>query len=131
MMLGAIFMFGTIALPFAGLTGRTYAVLTASSVLYCILSTFQGVYGALEASYIPLFMRSVGWNREPVRLEDPSGIEAVAEIAAQKERKFFVKGARVSVLGLIASNVGSLTALLIGIVITYTRGNALVAGFHK
>lgn len=53
MMMASIFLFGALALPFAGLTGQTYSHLTALSVLYCFLTTIGGVYTVIEGSYIP------------------------------------------------------------------------------
>lgn len=124
MMIGSIYLFGALALPFAGLTGRSYGHLGALSALYVALSTASGVYTIIEASYIPLFMRSAGWARpRAARLQDgPPPAES---------RGAWIKGSRVSVLGLLASNVGALAALLIGVVITYSRGSAVRDGYHK
>ena len=41
------------------------------------------------------------------------------------------KGVVVSVLGLVLGNLGSITALLIGIVISHTRGTGAFDGYHK
>lgn len=140
-MLVTIILFGALALPFAALTGRDYSRLKVSSVLYCLMTTIQGAYGTMEASYIPLFMRASGWYHARPRLQDnhAAGEVVDAEQAGSEPRdvgrpypkKSFNKGVRVSVLGLFVSNVGSLTALLIGLIITNTRGAARVVGYHK
>lgn len=139
-MLVTIILFGALALPFAALTHRSYAVLTASSVLFCLLTTIQGAYGTMEASYIPLFMRASGWYQQRPRIKDGRAVEAVEALSSETQpesagptpaKRAFNKGVRVSVLGLFVSNVGSLTALLIGLVITNTRGKASVTGYHK
>ncbi|KAG9233568.1 autophagy-related protein 22-like protein [Amylocarpus encephaloides] len=128
LMMGSIFLFGAMALPFAGLDGKTYSYLTGLTTLYIALTTIQGVYNVMESSYIPIFMRSVGWHRSR-RMESPSEAPVLTE--GEISKKSLVKGARVSVLGLVASNVGALTALLIGIIITYTRGSYVKAGYHN
>lgn len=128
-MMTSIFLFGLLALPFAGLNGASYGYLTGLAVLYTALTTVQGVYTVIEASYIPIFMRSVGWHRGRSRIEGPDGMGA--NLKVKTNHKTFTKGARVSVLGLVASNVGGLTALLIGIVITYTRGSYVSAGYQR
>ncbi|KJZ71015.1 hypothetical protein HIM_09594 [Hirsutella minnesotensis 3608] len=125
MMMGSIYLFGALALPFAGLTDKTYGHLNALSTLYVVISTVSGVYTIIEASYIPIFMRSVGWSRSRVRLQD----EAPAEEA--HVNRAWIKGSRVSVLGLISSNVGALVALLIGVIITYGRGSYVKDGYFN
>lgn len=136
-MLVTIILFGALALPFAALTHRSYAVLTASSVLFCLLTTIQGAYGTMEASYIPLFMRASGWYQQRPRIKDGRAVEdpfpetQPDSAGPTPAKRAFNKGVRVSVLGLFVSNVGSLTALLIGLIITNTRGQASVTGYHK
>lgn len=135
-MLLTIILFGVLALPFAALTHRSYAVLTASSVLFCLLTTIQGAYGTMEASYIPLFMRASGWYQQRPRIQDGRAVEAdevldQGSTDTRPAKGAFNKGVRVSVLGLFVGNVGSLTALLIGLIITNTRGQAAVTGYHK
>lgn len=130
LMLGAIILYGIIALPFAGFKDQSYSALTALSVLFVGLNTVQGVYLVTESSYVPIFMRSVGWFREPARI---GGLDPVSpdEDAKRTAKHVFTKGTRVSVLGLFAGNLGGLTGLLIGLVITYTRGSPLKTGYHK
>jgi ABC-type microcin C transport system permease subunit YejE len=129
MMLGSIILFGLLAVPFAGLNGQSYAYLNAISVLYCFLTTIQGVYTVIEASYIPIFMRSVGWRNERPITEN---VDDTPQQARDKISKTaLIKGYQVSVLGLLSSNIGSLLALLIGVIITYTRGSYVTAGYEK
>lgn len=142
-MLLTIILFGALALPFAALTHRSYAVLRATSVPFCLLTTIQGAYGTMEASYIPLFMRASGWYQQRPRIKDGRAVEAVEAVEAlytetqtsstgtSTAKKAFNKGVRVSVLGLFVSNVGSLTALLIGLIITNTRGQPAMTGYQK
>lgn len=115
----SIFLFGTLALPFAGLTGQTYTHLTALSVLYCFLTTLGGVYTVIEGSYIPIFMRSTGWY--------PDSHAA----GAQGERAAWNRGVSISVLALVAGNIGGLTALIIGIILVYGRGSYVRVGYFN
>ena len=119
MMMTSIFLFGALALPFAGLTKQDYGHLTALSVLYCLLTTVSGVYMVIEGSYIPIFMRSTGWFRDSV------------EASQQGGRTIWYKGVSVSVLALVAGNVGGLTALLIGVVLVYGRGSYVKMGYFN
>ncbi|CAG8948025.1 unnamed protein product [Penicillium salamii] len=119
MMMASIFLFGALALPFAGLTGQTYSHLTALSVLYCFLTTTGGVYTVIEGSYIPIFMRSTGWFRD----------SRVA--ASQGERATWNKGVSISVLALVSSNLGGLTALIIGVILVYGRGSYVQVGYFN
>lgn len=119
MMMTSIFLFGTLALPFAGLTGKTYSHLTALSVLYCFLTTVGGIYTVIEGSYIPIFMRSTGWFRES-RVAATTG-----------ERTTWNKGVSISVLALVSSNIGGLTALIIGIILVYGRGSYVQVGYFN
>ena len=122
-MLGSVVLFGALALPFAGLTSRTYPDLVVVSVLWTAMTTIQGVYGTMESSYIPQFKRAAG-----MKVDRPA--EGVSE-TEETTRAVYNKGSRVSVYGLVAGNLGSITALLIGVVISYTRGHGLVDGYHN
>ena len=130
-----IILFGVLALPFAGLTSRSYANLTAVSVLWAAMSTIQGVYGTMESSYIPQFMRAAGLTLMRARATDGEKTPATATAAApppteaETTRTMYNRGSRVSVFGLVAGNLGSITALLIGIVISYTRGTGAFDGY--
>jgi hypothetical protein len=120
MMMASIYLFGALALPFAALTQKSYSHLNALSVLYVVINAASGLYTVIEASYIPIFMRSVGWFKPRQRLDD-----------AQVSNAVWRKGSKVSVLGLVAGNVGALVALLIGVILTYTRGSYVTAGYFK
>jgi hypothetical protein len=130
MMMTSIFLFGVLALPFAGLEEKNYQTLTALSVLYVALTVVGGIYQVIESSYIPIFMRSAGllYPRKTIRGHDGAEVEVTKTEVAKKS---FVKGTRISVLGLVISNLGSVTALLIGLIITNTRGSYVTAGYHK
>ncbi|KAI9677067.1 MAG: hypothetical protein M1817_006906 [Caeruleum heppii] len=129
-MITTIVLFGALATPYAGLTDRSFPHLTVSAVLFCAMSSIQGVYGTLVASYIPLFMRASGWYTPRVRLQDARDGQEEFE-GAQARKRFLAKGARVSVLGLVVSNIGAITALLIGVIIAYTKGTAVQNGYHN
>lgn len=126
----AIGIFSAFALPLAGLSKTTYGNLTALSVQYCGMTTIQGIYLVIETSYIPIFMRSVGWVKPPARIGSEEARSEVAN-AERAAKHVLTKGTRVSVLGLASSKVGGLTALLIGIIITYTRGGPATKGYSK
>ncbi|PYI04652.1 hypothetical protein BO78DRAFT_449298 [Aspergillus sclerotiicarbonarius CBS 121057] len=121
MMMSSIFLFGLLALPFAGLTAQNYSHLTALAVLYCCLTTVQGIYTVIEGSYIPIFMRSTGWFRTSV----------VGRSDASPEGKIWQKGVSVSVLALVSSNVGALVALIIGVILVYGRGSYVKVGYFN
>lgn len=124
-MMASIYLFGALALPFAALTDNSYAHLNTLASLYVISITISSIYKVLEASYIPIFMRSVGWSKHPETLQDQ------AQSDDDSSRKKWRKGSRVSVLGLMAGNLGGILALLIGVIITYTRGSYVTEGYFK
>ncbi|KAK2589699.1 hypothetical protein QQS21_012624 [Conoideocrella luteorostrata] len=124
MMMCSIYLFGALALPFAGLTGNDYSHLNALSALYVIISTVSGVYTVIEASYIPIFMRSVGWFSKRARLQDE-------ETRGTSDNKAWMQGSMVSVLGLVSGNLGAIVALLIGVIITYSRGSYVTEGYFN
>ncbi|WPB02348.1 uncharacterized protein RHO25_006982 [Cercospora beticola] len=117
----SIYVFGTLVLPFAGLSGGSFQDLEAMAGLFVAVTAVGGVYTVIIASYIPLFMRAVGWFRG----DDRPGNDG------SEPNTVWTKGTRVSVLGLVASNVGSLTGLLVGVIITYTGGSAITAGYFN
>lgn len=131
MMMCSIYLFGLLALPFAGLTDKSYSHLNALSVLFVVINVVSGIYTITEASYIPIFMRSVGWERRPARLEATHGDTSAVQEEDEETKRALIKGSRVSVLGLVSSNVGALVALLIGVVITYGRGSYVKEGYFK
>ncbi|KAG5917005.1 hypothetical protein E4U61_003130 [Claviceps capensis] len=126
MMMTSIYLFGVLALPFAGLTGNDYGHLNALSTLYVAISTVAGIYTVIEASYIPIFMRSVGWfgQREAMRMQDQ-------ERATKSANKTWIQGSKVSVLGLVSGNLGAILGLLIGVIITYSRGSYVTEGYFN
>ncbi|KAB8077342.1 autophagy-related protein 22-like protein [Aspergillus leporis] len=119
MMLCSIIIFGSLALPFAGLTKADYTHLSALATLYCLLTTVQGVYTVIEASYIPIFMRSVG------------GLHSASPAADADTSKTWKKGFTVSVLALVASNVGGIVSLLIGVILVYGIGSYVQVGYFS
>lgn len=118
-LIGSILFYGMVALPFYGLVEKDYAHLIGLLVLYMLLQITDSIYQILEGSYIPLFMRAAG--------------ESVEGENAEEIRKTIVlnKGSKVSVMGLFLGNCGGLTALLIGIIISYTRGGPMEDGYHN
>ncbi len=128
-MLVSIILFGSLALPFAGLINRTYAVLIVTSVLYCFMNTISSAYAVMESSYIPLFMRSTGLFGSGGRTRIHSAVQSRKRDPAQT--RSLIRGARVSVLGLVVGNVGSIMALLIGLIITHVRGQGALNGYRK
>ncbi|OJJ46528.1 hypothetical protein ASPZODRAFT_66436 [Penicilliopsis zonata CBS 506.65] len=122
MMIASIVLFGALALPFAALTGDSYSQLTALSVLYCLVVTVQGVYTIIEGSYIPIFMRATGWFQET----------PIAPVAPGRQGSSpWTTGVSVSVLAMVSSNLGALTALIIGVILVYGRGSASSGGFDN
>jgi MFS family permease len=126
-MILSIVIFGALALPFAAFSARNYKNLVAASALWVTMTTIQGVYGTLESSYVPLFMRETGWFTPKPRLEHTD--ERSVEELTKKEQ--FSRGTLVSVLGLIAGNLGTITSLLIGIIITYSSGTGAFDGYKE
>lgn len=117
-LISIILLFGATALPFAGLTAHTYPVLMALSALYGIQSSISPLYEIMEGAYIPIFMRA----RSVLPGEVPEEV---------RRKQVLERGSTVSVLGLIIGNLGGITALLIGVIITYTRGDPSKEGYHK
>lgn len=125
----AIVLFGTFALPFASLTSKTYRNLVSGSVLWVFMTTVQGVYGTLSSSYIPLFMREAGWIQARTRIGQNGKLVVSEEERATKE--LFHRGTMVSVLGLLSGNVGSILGQGIGLIIANTAGNGLKDGYKR
>ena len=124
-MMCSIYLFGVLALPFAALTDKSYSHLNALSTLYVVISAVSGGYTAIEASYIPIFMRSVGWFRQRARLQDDMEPSSTSNVRTWRQ------GSRVSVLGLVSGNLGAILALLVGVIITYSRGSYVTEGYFK
>jgi hypothetical protein len=66
-MMTSISLFGLLSLPFAAMSKQDYSHLTVLSTLYVALTVVQGMYTVVEGSYIPIFMRSVGFVSRPGR----------------------------------------------------------------
>ncbi|KAK6459089.1 autophagy-related protein 22-like protein [Scheffersomyces xylosifermentans] len=116
-LIGSIALFGVFALPYGALTGKDYATLRAMSALYGLLSCTDAIYQILEGSYIPLFMRASA----------PKG-----KVSEDVRREMVLqRGSVVSVMGLFLGNCGGITALLIGIIISYGRGGPIENGYHN
>lgn len=117
LLIASITAYGIFALPFAGMTGKNYSTLKGLSALYALLNVDDTIYQILEGSYIPLFMRASA----------PRGT-----VAEDIRRDMVLKrGATVSVMGIFLGNCGGITALLIGIIISYGRGGPMVDGYHN
>lgn len=117
-LIGSISLYGLLALPFAGLTGKNYSTLRGLSALYAFLNITDSAYQILEGSYIPLFMRAATLEETVATEQERTDIE-------------LKRGSVVSAMGLFLGNCGGLTALLIGIVISYTRRGPAVDGYHN
>ncbi|MCJ1284685.1 hypothetical protein MMC26_004021 [Xylographa opegraphella] len=129
-MLSCILIYGALALPYAGLFNDSYTVLTVSAVLFALINTVQGAYGALEFSYIPLFMRAAAISTTTSQALH-SQIHEDSISKPEIERQPFNKGVQVAVSALVVGNVGSLVALLIGVIITYARPSTVAASYHS
>lgn len=127
LLIGSILFYGVCALPFAGLTAKTSATLKGLLALYIMLQITDSVYQILEGSYIPLFMRHSTYMGGPEE-HTSKIIQSAEEIRKQMVLK---RGSTVSVMGLFLSNFGGITALLIGLVISYTRGGPTENGYHN
>ncbi|CUM67735.1 uncharacterized protein PRCAT00005440001 [Priceomyces carsonii] len=108
----SIFFYGALALPFAFLFRKNTGTLKVLSALYILLNTDGAIYQILEGSYIPLFMRCSKTQDEREALQD-NGLLMLK------------KGSKISVTGLLLGNCGGVIALLIGIIISHTRGGPI------
>ena len=81
------------------------------------MSVIDSVFQILEGSYIPLFMRAVPKKQD--------------EVEEARNTRVLQRGSVVSVMGLFLGNCGGLTALLIGIIISYGRGGPMEDGYHN
>lgn len=123
-MIISILLFGTFALPFAALSEKTSHNLVTAASLWLTMAAVSAAYGTMESSYIPLFMRESGWfgskNREQVRME-----------GEEQHKEQLNRGTLVSVLGLVAGNLGSITSLLIGVIILHTSNSGATDGYKR
>lgn len=118
MLIATILVFGAAALPFAGLTDKSYHHLTAMAALYGLQNAVSPIYEIMEGAYIPIFMRARAVARGTVGEE-------------VRRQEVLQKGTVVSVLGLVISNLGGITALLIGVIIAYGRHTTPADGYHN
>jgi hypothetical protein len=122
-MIISIILFGTFALPFAALSDQTEKNLVAAASLWLTMAAVSAAYGTMESSYIPLFMRETGWfgkERDHVRM-----------VGEEQHKEQLNRGALVSVLGLISSNLGTITSLLIGVIILHTSKSGAQDGYKE
>ena len=111
LLLGSIILYGTCAIPFAALNDTNYPTLRTLSSLYIILTVDDIVYQILEGSYIPIFMRA----------GPPEG-----QVPEEVRRSIIMqRGSSISVMGIIAANLGGLAALVIGIIILCVHKDSL------
>ncbi len=112
-MIVSIVLFGTFALPFASFREKTYENLVTYSSLWLTLAAVSAAYGTIESSYIPLFMRESGWFDRTATT--PESATPVGNEVRHKSQMNI--GTKTSVLALVAGNLGSILALLIGVII--------------
>ncbi|KAJ5107929.1 hypothetical protein N7456_004604 [Penicillium angulare] len=67
----------------------------------------------------------------PILLTDHCWFRDTRVSGAQGENSTWNKGVSVSVLALVSSNVGGLTALIIGVILVYGRGSYVQVGYHN
>jgi hypothetical protein len=111
------------------MTAKTYRNLVSGSILWVFMTTVQGVYGTLSSSYIPLFMREAGWIQTRTKIGQDGKLVVTEEQRANKE--LFNRGTKVSVLGLLSGNVGSILGQGIGLIIAHSAGSGLTDGYKR
>ncbi|KAI1124424.1 autophagy-related protein 22-like protein [Nemania abortiva] len=127
LMIISIILFGAFALPFASFTDKTYSNLVTYSSLWLTMAAVSAAYGTIESSYIPLFMRESGWfNRKPVASDATTPI--TNEVRHKSQMNI---GTKTSVLALVAGNLGSIVALLIGVIIASTSQSGAKDGYRS
>ncbi|KAI0115739.1 autophagy-related protein 22 [Nemania sp. FL0031] len=124
LMIISIVLFGTFALPFAAFTDKTYSNLVTYSSLWLTMAAVSAAYGTIESSYIPLFMRESGWF---VRNSRDSG----AGNGEMRHKTQMNVGTKTSVLALVAGNLGSILALLIGVIVANTSNSGAQDGYRS
>ncbi|KAI0814585.1 autophagy-related protein 22 [Xylaria sp. FL0064] len=127
LMILSIILFGAFALPFAAFTDKIYENLVTYSSLWLTMAAVSAAYGTIESSYIPLFMRESGWFiRDTV---EPDTATAVGNEVRHKSQMNI--GTKTSVLSLVAGNLGSILALLIGVIIANTSNSGAQDGYRS
>ncbi|AGO10070.1 AaceriAAR080Wp [[Ashbya] aceris (nom. inval.)] len=128
----SIVIYGALATPFVGLQAKTYSTLIGMSVLYCLMLCCNTIYTITEGSYIPVFM-DMARMAAAREVADSTKANVAASVetrtVAEPVNPMLRRGAKVSVLGLIMGNLGSILAVLIGIIITYSRGKPQAEGY--
>jgi hypothetical protein len=110
MMMAAIYAFGILPLPLAGLATPSYKTLTALSALYCALTVVMGIFMVIQASYIPMFMATA----RPIPSSDP------VETEHRESPASWAKGVRVSTWGIVVNNIGMILSVLVSVIIAHT-----------
>ncbi|AAS50445.2 AAR080Wp [Eremothecium gossypii ATCC 10895] len=125
----SIVMYGALATPFVSQGSKTYGALILMSVLYCLMLCCNTIYTITEGSYIPVFMdmARLAAARDAASAKLGDGVEE--RTAGEPVNPMLRRGAKVSVLGLIMGNLGSIVAVLVGIIITYSRGKPQAEGY--
>lgn len=122
LMILSVFLFGVLATPFIKLDKIERISLDIASILYCLLLCLDTVYQITEGSYIPIFMRTQMDN-----LKIQNNHEDMNNVKLGTSLK---QGAQVSVLGMVAGNLGGITALLCGVIIKYHSRTSKEIGYH-
>jgi hypothetical protein len=126
-MIVSIILFGAFALPFASFTEKTYENLVTYSSLWLTMAAVSAAYGTIESSYIPLFMRESGWfDRAPVASDSATPVGN--ELRHKSQMNI---GTKTSVLSLVAGNLGSITSLLIGVIVANTSRSGPKDGYNS
>lgn len=74
-------------------------------------------------------MREAGWIQTRTKIGQDGRLVVTEEERANKE--LFNRGTMVSVLGLLAGNVGSILGQGIGLIIAHTHGSGLADGYKR
>ncbi|KAI0190309.1 autophagy-related protein 22 [Astrocystis sublimbata] len=128
LMIISIILFGAFALPFASFTGKTQSNLVTYAALWLTMAVVSAAYGTIESSYLPLFMRESGWfDRTPAA---ESGLAVPLENEVRHKPQLNI-GTKASVLSLVAGNLGSITSLLIGVIIANTSRSGATDGYSS
>lgn len=140
-LISTIIIYGIFALPFAGLTKPSYHNLTTMSGLYAAMNVLDMAYQIIEAAYIPLIMKgalqneaSIDSNEDHIVVNEnsDSGESNTDSLEGDEEyNELLKKGTTISVMGMFLSNWGALTALLIGVIISYGRKTTLSDGYYN
>ncbi|KAH9909602.1 autophagy-related protein 22-like protein [Xylariomycetidae sp. FL2044] len=131
LMICSIILFGTFALPFASFKEKTLANLNTYAALYLTMNAVSAAYGTMEASYIPLFMRETGWFGQKPTTEVEMVSSNTTAGSGEKHKAHLNRGTKASVLSLVAGNLGSITVLLIALIIANTSNSGASDGYRS